>query len=82
MYWVCPLENETTIESIIPDPHSVDVNTYDVGFTAPKRDVTFAADTVIKASVLLRTTDGDPLGGIDPINRLYTEDSVLYTWFP
>ena len=29
-----------------------------------------------------RKTDGDPLGGIDPINRLNTEDSVLYTWFP
>lgn len=58
------------------------VNTYDVGFTAPKRDAKFAADTVIMASLSKRSTDGDPLGGIDPINRLNTDDSVLYTWFP
>jgi hypothetical protein len=82
VYSVFPLENETTVEFIIPDPHSVDVNTYDVGFTAPKRDATFAADTVIAAIVSSIKTDGDPFGGIDPINRLNTEDSVLYTWFP
>ena len=34
------------------------------------------------AVVLLRRTDGEPLGGIDPTYKLYTDDSVLYSWFP
>lgn len=51
LYSVFPSVYTASSEYIMPDPHSVDVNTYDVGFTAPKRDVTFAADTVIEASV-------------------------------
>jgi hypothetical protein len=82
VYVLLATSYETVVVDVTPDPHRVDVNTYDDGCTAPTRDATFAADTDTYAVVLLRRTDGEPLGGIDPMYRLYTDDRVLYTWFP